>query len=252
LYLLYSAGRKRIYKWGYKLNEGVTGISIIVPVLGEAGRINAFLDKLLRIINGRRAEIIVVDGANDAATISAIAHPDVIRIASERGRARQMNAGAAIAKGNILLFLHADVELGACAMEHVSAAMSNGEYAAGAFSLDFDNKGLMLRLIAARSNLRCRLSRIPYGDQGIFIKTAYFKQIGGYREIDFLEDVDLMRRIRRDGKKICLLKDKIITSARRWEKEGVLFCTLRNQVMVSLFALGVNPNRLAQFYRKIS
>jgi rSAM/selenodomain-associated transferase 2 len=227
-------------------------ISIIAPVLNEADRINSFLRHLRLQTTGHNAEIIVVDGADDSSTIAAIADSDVVRLAAPKGRAKQMNAGAAAAKAPILLFLHADAMLGPEALNEISDVMRDQKYAAGAFEIEFDSESFLLRLIALRSNIRCRLSRIPYGDQGIFIRKDYFEHIGGYREIDFLEDIDLMRRIKRDREKICILKSKIRISSRRWDKEGILFCTIRNQIAVSLFHLGVHPNTLARFYKKVS
>jgi hypothetical protein len=99
------------------------------------------------------------------------------------------------------------------------------------------------------ANLRSRLTRIPYGDQAIFIRASYFRSIGGFKEIPIMEDVDLMRRIKRKGWRIVIFQEPVITSARRWEKEGLLFGTLRNWFLMTLFLCGVSPERLARFYR---
>jgi rSAM/selenodomain-associated transferase 2 len=224
-------------------------LSIIVPVLNEASCINSFLENLKLVTAGCNAEIIVADGAQDCGTIAAITDPDVMRLAAAKGRARQMNAGAAVAKAPILLFLHADIQLPLGALEQILAALKDNKYVGGAFEIAYDSKSFLMRLVAMRSNFRCRISRIPYGDQGIFIRKEYFERIGGYLEIDFLEDVDLMRRIKRDRGKICILKSRIVASPRRWEKEGLLYTAIRNNIVVSLFHFGVHPNKLAKFYK---
>jgi len=109
-----------------------------------------------------------------------------------------------------------------------------------------------MKYIATRASLRSRWNRIPYGDQAIFVRKKYFDQIGGYKEIPLMEDVDLIRRIKKHGKKICILPDKVITSARRWESKGALYTTMRNQILVRLFYLGVSPHRLVKYYRRRS
>jgi len=226
-------------------------ISIVVPVLNESQRINTFLNNLKPQTAGHEAEIIVVDGAQDCGTIAAIDDSQIIRLAGPKGRARQMNAGSAIAKGRVLLFLHADTILPPGALDAISEVMETPECAAGAFEIKYDSKRPVFGFIAWRNNLRCRVTRIAYGDQGIFIRKEYFERIGGYREYDFLEDVDLMRRIKRDGKKIRILKSRLKISPRRWEKEGIFYCMIRNQIMVMLFHFGFHPDKLARFYRKV-
>ena len=163
-----------------------------------------------------------------------------------------MNAGAAKALGRILLFVHADTDINSEALKAILETMSEEQYVGGAFEIEYDSESFLMKLIAMRSNLRCRMSRIAYGDQGIFIRKEYFEHIGGFSEIDFLEDVDLMRRIKRDGKKICILKDRITVSARRWGKEGILLGAVRNNVVVGLFLLGVDANRLVKFYKPVN
>ena len=180
---------------------------------------------------------------------NAIRHFDVVRLTSERGRAQQMNYGAAYAQGQILLFLHADTELPGGALCAVEQALSDPAYVGGAFSLKIDSNRLFLRYIGARANLRSRITRIPYGDQSFFLRKAYFQRIGGFSEIPLMEDVDLMRRIKQDGQRIRILKDKVLTSARRWETEGMFYTTFRNQVVVVLYYLGMSPKRLIRFYR---
>ncbi len=223
-------------------------ISIIVPVLNEQEQINSCLDK----INGQNYdgdfETIIVDGDSDGRTINAVRDNRVIRLTSPKGRGRQMNAGAAAARGDILIFLHADTTLPDNALGKISRALQNTDYVGGAFDLKIDSDKLFLRYISVRASLRSRFNRVPYGDQAIFLRKKYFDQIGGFKEIPLMEDVDLMRRIKRDGKKIIILPDKVTTSARRWESDGALYTTMRNQILVGLFYLGVSPHKLAKYY----
>jgi GT2 family glycosyltransferase len=127
--------------------------------------------------------------------------------------------------------------------------MTGGRYAAGAFDLGIRTERKIFRITERYVALRSRLTRVPFGDQAIFIRRDYFEHIGGYSNIPIMEDVDLMRRIRKKGDRICIIPEKVMTSARRWEKEGVLCATLRNWMLQSSYALGVPPERLAKYYR---
>jgi rSAM/selenodomain-associated transferase 2 len=159
-----------------------------------------------------------------------------------------MNAGTTVACGEILIFLHADTKLPDNALEKINQALQDRDYVGGAFDLKIDSDRLFLKYISVRASLRSRWNRIPYGDQAFFIRKKYFDQIGGFKEIPLMEDVDLMRRIKKDGKKIVILPDKVTTSARRWESDGALYTTMRNQILVRLFYLGISPHKLAKYY----
>ena len=226
--------------------------SIIVPVLNEADQINPLIEHIHNQGFGPLYEVIVVDGDPQGGTVRIIQDKDVIAITTEKGRGRQMNAGAAVARGEILIFLHADTKLPDGALEKISRALEDRDYVGGAFDLRIDSDRLFLKYIAIRASLRSRLNRIPYGDQAIFLRKKYFDLIGRFKEIPLMEDVDLIRRIKKDGKQIYILPDKVITSARRWESEGALYTTVRNQILVGLFYLGVSPHRLAKYYRRHS
>jgi rSAM/selenodomain-associated transferase 2 len=189
-----------------------------------------------------------VDGDPQGSTVGTIQDKDVTAITTEKGRGKQMNAGAAVACGEILIFLHADTILPDNAVEKISQALQDPDYVGGAFDLKIDSDRLFLKYISARACFRSRWNRIPYGDQAIFIRKKYFDQLGGFKEIPLMEDVDLMRRIKKDGKKIVILPDKVTTSARRWENDGILYTTIRNQILVRLFYLGISPHRLAKYY----
>lgn len=223
--------------------------SIIIPVLGEQECIDVCLENLRTQGFVHSRQIIVVDGDPDGGTIYRIQDDDVLCLKSAAGRARQMNAGAAVAKGDILLFLHVDTTLPPDALEKISRVMATRRYVGGAFDLAIDSERLFLKYIAARASVRSRLNRIPYGDQAIFIDRTYFESLGGFKEIPIMEDVELMRRIKRDGRMIHILRDRVTTSARRWEAEGPLYTTLRNQCLMLLYYLGVSPERLSRFYR---
>lgn len=222
--------------------------SIIVPVLNEADRINAHIDHIRSVASQTAYEIIVIDAHPDRTTLNAIRDPNVITIASPKGRALQMNAGASIALGRILIFLHADTKLPPDALKNIEETLDNKKYVAGAFDLSIESNKLSLKCIAARASLRSRITRIPYGDQAIFTTKQYFDKIGRYEEIPLMEDIDLMKRIRKRGDKIRILREPVKTSARRWEKEGVFRTTLRNCILVNLHRLGVKPQTLQAYY----
>ncbi len=222
--------------------------SIIVPVLGEEERINRLVDHIRVVGYGKSIEILVVDGATDRGTLAAICRDNVGAIPAGRGRGRQMNTGAERARGDILVFLHADTHLPAGAFEHIEEAVRQGA-GCGAFDLGIRSQSWVLKLIALVGTWRSRITRLPYGDQAHFFRHDVFDALGGYAEIPIMEDVDIMRRAKRAGIKNIIIKKKVMTSARRWEKEGAIRCTLRNWVLVSLYFLGVSPQKLSRLYR---
>jgi len=223
--------------------------SIIVPVFHEGEKINHLIDHLNHLDSKKNVEIIVVDGAQEKDTLSAIYSNHLVKIFSEKGRAKQMNAGASIAKGEILIFLHADTELPIQALKRINSIIDRKKYVGGAFDLGIKSDKFIFRVIGTLSSLRSRLNRIPFGDQAIFIRREYFNQIGGYKEIPLMEEVELMRRIKKSGNKIWIFYDRVMTSPRRWEKEGVIYCTLRNWTLRTLYFLGISPDKLARFYK---
>lgn len=230
-------------------SPGKCRISIIIPVLHEANRINFTIDHVCGQVFHEDYEIIVVDGDSHGETIKAIAREEVKSILSSRGRALQMNAGADAARGEILLFLHADTRLPHGALQKISLVMERIQYVAGAFDLEIDSHKLALRIIARAASMRSRFTRIPYGDQAIFIRRDYFRRMGCYKNIPLMEDVELMRRIRKSGDKIYIISDKVSTSPRRWEKEGIIYCSLRNIIIANLYYMGVSPDKLVRYYR---
>ncbi len=224
-------------------------LSIVVPVLNEQSQINAAVEHIRAQSFDGAYEIIVVDGDPNGGTIRVVRDEAVTCIAGSKGRGRQMNAGACVSRGDVLLFLHADTRLPPSALTNVRRVLESGKYVGGAFDLAIDSQRWILKYIAARANMRSRWNRIPYGDQAIFIRKDYFEKIGGFKDIPLMEDVDLMWRIRKDGREIHILRDKATTSARRWEREGAICTTLKNQIIVMLYYLGVHPDKLARLYR---
>lgn len=228
-------------------------ISIIIPAYNEIAVIRRTLAHLRALPLSQACEIVVVDGHPDRTTLAVIPDGAARKIASPKGRGRQMNAGAREAGGDILLFLHADTFLPEGGIESVLRAMTAPDVVAGAFDLGIDSSRRVFRVIERTASLRSRMTRIPYGDQAIFIRASLFRRMGGFAEIPIMEDVELMARIkngvRRDGGRIVFLPERVRTSARRWEKEGIVYGTLRNWALVSLYRFGVSPERLARFYR---
>jgi rSAM/selenodomain-associated transferase 2 len=223
--------------------------SIIVPALHESNMINSLVEHLEGMELSRDAEIIVVDGNPNGDTIQAIESDKVKQMVAPKGRARQMNAGASLAEGETLVFLHADTGLPRNALTKIHLAMAQGEYVGGAFELNFNSEKMRFRMLALLASLRCRLTRIPYGDQAIFIKRDYFNALGGYKDIPIMEDVELMRRIKRKGDKICMIPKQVKTSPRRWEQEGFVYVNVRNTFLFLSYVLGVSPEKLASFYK---
>ncbi|MFA5181989.1 MAG: TIGR04283 family arsenosugar biosynthesis glycosyltransferase [Syntrophales bacterium] len=223
--------------------------SIIIPVINEEGAINAAIEHLAALPGAASLEIIVVDGDGAGKTIRAIRNGNVRTATSEKGRGNQMNRGAALAKGAILVFLHADTRLPADAFSLMERALSDQTRMAGAFDLAIASGRPVYRLIAKIASLRSRLTRIPYGDQAHFFRRVYFSEIGGFANIPLMEDVEIMGRIKKRGGRIVIIEKAVTTSPRRWEKEGILRCTLRNWLLISLYFAGISPERLSRFYK---
>lgn len=226
-------------------------ISIIIPVVNETSGINQTISHLLYQVTSGSAvvEIIVVDGTPEGSTIAAIQHAAIVKLVSRKGRGMQMNAGASVASGDLLLFLHADTRLPDKALELIVSAMQERTYVAGAFDLGIASDRLVFRLIERLASLRSRCTRIPYGDQALFIRKGYFEQLGGFPNIPLMEDVELMRRIKKRKDAIYIIPARVLTSPRRWEREGVIRCTLRNWSLILLYLLGIHPEKLVKFYK---
>lgn len=225
-------------------------ISVIVPVLHEGESIVHTLEQVAAVAASTTYEVIVVDGDPQGSTLQHLPQ-GVLGLVSKAGRGHQMNAGAERAQGRILLFLHADTRLPARALQKIVYTIEKTKAVAGAFDFSIDSSRWILAWISRGASLRSRLTRLPYGDQAIFMTRAVFHALGGYADFPILEDVDLMRRLKRQRLPIAFICDRVSISARRWEKEGILFCTLRNWMLLSLYYLGGSPNHLARWYRPL-
>jgi rSAM/selenodomain-associated transferase 2 len=221
-------------------------LSVVVPVLDEARHLPALLAHLAR--DGSGAEVIVADGGSrDGSAELAARAPDVRLIVTGRGRARQMNAGAALATGDVLLFLHADTRLPSGAVEKIRRALADPRVVYGRFDVRFDNPRRGFRLIAGLMNLRSRLTGICTGDQAIFVRGAAFARLGGYPEIALMEDIELTRRLKRIGR-LAAVRRPVTTAARRWERDGVVRTVVLMWMLRLLYLCGVDPARLHEWY----
>lgn len=194
-------------------------------------------------------EIIIVDGHPNKTTLKTVpANPRLTLLSSAKGRACQMNTGAEEASGDILLFLHADNRLPQEGLNDIAKVLYSRKIVAGAFKLGIDSQHPGLKIIEIVANIRTQLTRIPYGDQSIFIKKDYFHKIGGYSDIPLMEDVELMKKIKKQGQQILLINKRTWTSPRRWLQQGITYCTLRNWFLITLYLLGVSPQKLVKYY----
>lgn len=223
-------------------------ISVIIPVLGEEKSINKILDSIKSVSADTPYETIVVDGDSSGSTITRIADSSILKMTAPRGRALQMNAGAAIASGDILLFLHADTLLPPQAFPKIIAAVFDKHFIGGAFDLKLENRKWIFRAIGCAASLKHRLTRVPYGDQAIFILKSYFEKIGGYPAIPLMEDVELMKRVKQSGGRIKILRETVITSSRKWEADGIIYTVTRNWIIQALYLFGVPADKLEKYY----
>ncbi|MCM8613699.1 TIGR04283 family arsenosugar biosynthesis glycosyltransferase [Accumulibacter sp.] len=220
-------------------------LSVIVPVLDEAATIASQLAGLAAL-RRQGAELLVVDGGSTDETLR-LAHPLADRVlASARGRAAQMNAGAAASGGEVLLFLHADTGLPPAAAELIHAALAGGAVW-GRFDVRIDGPQRMLRVVERMMNWRSRLTGIATGDQAVFVRREVFERIGGFPDLPLMEDIALAKRLRRVGRPACL-RQPVRTSARRWQKHGVLRTILLMWRLRASYFFGADPRRLAIRY----
>jgi rSAM/selenodomain-associated transferase 2 len=221
-------------------------LSVIVPVLHEEATIRQHLAALapLRV---RGAEVIVVDGGSEDATVrEAQSEADLVLVAP-RGRACQMNAGAHAATGDVLLFLHADTRLPADADQAITGALAAGGRVWGRFDVRIVGRHPLLPLVAALMNARSRLTGIATGDQAIFVTRNAFEAARGYAEIPLMEDIVLSRALKRLSRPACL-EQRVTTSGRRWEQHGTVRTILTMWRLRLAFFLGADPRTLARAY----
>ena len=225
-------------------------LTVIMPVLNEAGGMAAALAALAPIINNG-ARVIVADGGSTDATVRiALANqsPAIKVITASKGRALQMNAGAAQATGKVLLFLHADTVLPPDADVLVQAALAAGVHVWGRFDVRIEGKSRWLPVVAVLMNLRSRLTGIATGDQAVFMTRSAFAALEGYALQPLMEDIDISRRLLKLSPPACL-RAKVVTSGRRWESRGVWRTILLMWRLRFAYWRGTPPERLAQLYR---
>ena len=221
-------------------------LSIVVPVLNEAGGIAATLTSLAPL-RQRGVEVIVVDGGStDGTAACAQPHADAV-LSAPRGRARQMNAGAAAARGAVLLFQHADTQLPPEADRLVAAAIEAGALW-GRFDVTIVGRHPMLRVVATLMNTRSRWTGIATGDQAVFVRRDVFERVGGFPDQPLMEDIELSKRLRRLAPPACL-RERVATSGRRWETRGVWRTIFLMWRLRWRYWCGESAHSLAQAYR---
>jgi len=232
-------------------------VSIIIPVYKEQEAIVHTLAAMAGLLDSIPHEILVVDGEPGGTTLSFLEtrtcpQKDVRLLTSARGRGPQLNTGAKAARGDLLFFVHADSRPDQAGVEEMATAWqaSSSALFCGTFDLAIDSARPIFRIIEKTASLRSRLTRIPYGDQGIFMSRVLFEKVGGFPDQPLMEDVGLMAAVKKTGIKPVFLNWKMLTSARRWETRGIAKTTLSNWVFISLYLLGVSPEKLVQWYYK--
>ncbi|HEX9454219.1 MAG TPA: TIGR04283 family arsenosugar biosynthesis glycosyltransferase, partial [Candidatus Binatia bacterium] len=219
-------------------------VSVIIPVLNEAKAIAATLDALIRL---KPAEVILVDGGTADRTRAIAERYSIKIVTSEPGRARQMNRGARVATGDVLLFLHADTRLPISAFDDIATALPNRACVGGRFDVELEGDHWLLPLVARLISYRSRLTKIATGDQALFVRREVFARMGGFPEIPLMEDIAFSRMLKPLGSVACL-RSRVVTSARRWEADGVWRTIFRMWTLKLLYFAGVSPRRLKQFY----
>ncbi|HKA56107.1 MAG TPA: TIGR04283 family arsenosugar biosynthesis glycosyltransferase [Candidatus Binatia bacterium] len=217
---------------------------MIIPTLNEADTVGR---TLARVRQAGGCQLVAVDGGSDDGTPEiARGYADVV-LSAPRGRARQMNVGAQAAAGEVLVFLHADTLLPHGFPEILARALLDPQVVGGRFDVRLGAPGWSFRVIETFMNMRSRLTRIATGDQAIFVRRQIFLAAGGYPEVDLMEDVELSRKLKRLGKIACL-RARVVTSARRWQRDGVLRTVALMWALRLAHSLGVPPERLRAFY----
>jgi len=219
-------------------------IAVVIPALQEAGRIEA----AIRSASAPGVEVVVADGGSRDGTPARAEAAGARVVFSEPGRARQLDVGARAAHADVLLFLHADTRLPDGYADQIRDALQDPDVAGGAFAFRFDERSPALRVVEWGVRVRTALAALPYGDQGIFVRRHVLEAIGGVPQVPIMEDLDLVRAVRRHGR-LARLPAAAVTSARRYRQGGVARTVWRNTVAVAAFVLGIDRARVASWYR---
>jgi len=219
-------------------------ISVVIPALNEQENIGEVIERL----QGSSVEIIVADGGSTDETVAICRRAGAKVIVSKPGRGAQLNRGAAEAGGQILFFLHADAIPPGRFPDLIRAPLARGAVG-GAFSFGTDLGGLSMRIVTFGANHRARLLGIVFGDQGIFVRADLFRRIGGFPDLPVMEDREFVRELKRRGRFV-ILPERVVSSARKWRANGVWRVTFLNQVVMWLYLIGVNADRLGIWYRE--
>jgi len=220
-------------------------ISVIIPTLNEQKKIEGLLSYLNKLDNSM--ELIVSDGdSNDETVTRAKKYATVVSAA--RGRGAQMNTGAKKAIGEILWFIHADCVPHPDSKNAIIYALARDEVVGGAFEYNLDGKGFLYRWTEFNSNFKNRIFKLFCGDMGIFVRRDVFLQMGGYKEIPLMEDMEFCKRLKKIGD-VVVLPQRINTSARRWEEEGKMKNLVRNWLLQIGWIIGFDPKILVKWYR---
>ncbi|HSA86535.1 MAG TPA: TIGR04283 family arsenosugar biosynthesis glycosyltransferase [Nitrospira sp.] len=227
-------------------------ISVIIPTLNEERSLPGTLASLS---DSAFTEIIIVDGGSTDGTLRLAqdfcARTDHARVVTApQGRARQMNEGAKVSGGEILMFLHADTQLPAQAGRSVERALAKPTAVGGRFNVRFDTPSAWGRVISSFMNYRSRLTSIVTGDQALFVRRQVFELLGGFSEIPLMEDIEFSRRLQQAGR-IVALRDTVVTSFRRWHTQGPLRTIVLMWTLRFLYWVGVSPHQLARVYRSV-
>lgn len=222
-------------------------LSVIIPVLNEEENIEALIDHISQ--EEVRAEIIVSDGKSTDNTAEKAESKGAVVVSSTPGRGTQLNKGAEAASASILIFLHADSRLEKGALSKMVEQMGQDkDLIGGCFKLKISSQNLLLKFISWSSNLRAKYLNLIFGDQGIFVRRDIFNELGGFPEIELMEDWEFSKALAKKGRLLYVDK-KIYTSARRWENHGVLKTIILMHKIKILYKLGISPSKLKEIYR---